>query len=116
MTHTYAHPKYNDDTVHAAKQLYKQYVVQYVARTAIGRVATDMGITYSDAASMIATKRKVNMNLTEQVHACYAAMMAESKHKSRYFCIMDVCDRMHLDYDTVERLVGEEVLIQLTLF
>lgn len=116
MQYTYNHPKYNDTTVAQAKAMYAEYIHRYIPTAAIGKVATSMGLPYRDIASMIATKKKevAHMDLKVLVHECFREMM--KINRSRHFAIMDVCDRMQLDYDTVERLVEEEVLIQLTMF
>jgi hypothetical protein len=56
------------------------------------------------------------MSNLERVHSCYKAMRKERPSSSRSFLIGDVSDRMRLPYGDVEKLLDEEVLIQLELF
>lgn len=116
MQYTYNHPTYQDKVVEQVKAMYREYIHRYIPRVAIGKVANSMDIPYRDVASMVATKKKevAHMDLTVQVHECFREMMKDNT--SRHFAIMDVCDRMRLDYDVVESMVEEEVLIQLTMF
>ena len=112
-THTYAHPRYSDAVVVECKALYRQYVEHYTPRTAIRNVADAIGMTYSDVASCIATKKK-EVSMEAQIRTCYVEMRKESR--SKHFAIMDVCDRMRLNYSTVERVINTEELVQLELF
>ena len=51
------------------------------------------------------------MYLRRLVFACFNEMMESAS--SRHFAILDVCDRMMLNYDTVERILEEGLQLEL---
>jgi len=125
----YGHAQFTDVQIAAVKSLYAQYIqTGRTHKAAVHRVVDTTGNNYHDVCSMVAKKKIADlkssfnqeiksMSTKELVHECYREMVKINRPgTAQHHLIMDVCDRMLMDYAEVTKLINEEVLIQLTLF